>query len=631
MNKQTSIESDKAFSPERQPAADKSLLISVEAFLAADFEAPIALMNSVQSYQLSSVYLGAARDARSSGDKDKASVYVFLGGVMGIHLRATDKASPWGPHLEMTDGRRSMIPSDAKDQLARTIDLLPHIHNPVLKARIADLIWSNDKRQSQAATIAIDCYAEIVAKLLDRTLCGYDDQKADYMEASHFLQRGINIANAISRKGALPESITHATKALYDAAKNNDAYVVCADTAELGCRTGVLDQKVVAQELEEMVCAASPEMVADAVRKASDFAAYIYGRLNDEKGKERCQLHSVRLLLAMSDHCPQAGAKASWVMNALQTLGRMRGFHEQKAELKRILRELQDDATHEVMTFSIPLGIEDEHEATYQKFLGYNLSDALKNFALLSAPPSKEKLRQEAIETMRTAPLLANMPMAHMDGKGKTIAKTDGAGFGQAPDEDWFDTTISRSESLRRQIVMGAAIDPARQAICVKYSITEDHLEPIVAQSWVVPQSQKPNMILGFTRLIQGDFMSAAHLILPQLEPCLRNMLHLNGVDTAKRRNDSTEEDLDLGAMFRNHRADFERILGVDLTYEIELIFDRMTGNRLRHVLAHGSLAGYACYSPDVVYACWLMYRLCCLPILINDWHKTVGPHLQGR
>ena len=122
--------------------------------------------------------------------------------------------------------------------------------------------------------------------------------------------------------------------------------------------------------------------------------------------------------------------------------------------------------------------------------------------------------------------------------------------------------------------------------------------------------------------------MRSAHLLIPRLEPCLRNVLQLNGVDTEKRRNNSTEEDKDLGALFRDHRNELERILGADLTYELELLCDRTTGNRLRHLIAHGNMSarGGGCYSADVIYACWLLYRVCCLPALIPVGIKSLNP-----
>jgi hypothetical protein len=607
---------------------EKPEIMTAEMFMAADFEAPLVGLTTSMTFELSNAFYKAATDAKNAGDEAKTKIYALLGSVLGIMLRATDRGSPWGSQWAMTDGTRSLLPSDIVDQTEQFVPLLQITKNLLLKARMADMIWSNDKSQVAAAKTAVECYSAIVLQLLNGTLHSYGDTLSDQHEALHVLQRGAAIASAISKKDALPDCIVTAAKALYEAARDKNGYVACAEAAELGCRLKIFDEATVAKELEAMVDFATPDIVPDAVRRASDFAVYLYGTLKDENGKERCQLHSVRLILAMSEGCTQAGAKASWVMDAIQALGKMKGYQALIADMKKVLRELQEASTQEYATFSVPLNIENDREDTHQQFLGFDLSDALKNFALLSHSPPKDKLRQEATDCSGSSPMLSMMSMHHTDGDGKVINKTDGARPGETPSEDWYDTTINRAESLRHQIVVGAGIDPARLAINQKFSIIEEHLAPIVAATWVVSQSQKPLLILGFTRFLQGDFMSAAHLIIPQLEPCLRNILQINGVDTAKRRDNSTEEDRDLGALFRYHRPALERILGVDLTYELELVFDRKGGDRLRHLVAHGNLTAGGCFSADVIYASWLIYRLCCLPVLKAGWDQIVRPRI---
>jgi len=48
---------------------------------------------------------------------------------------------------------------------------------------------------------------------------------------------------------------------------------------------------------------------------------------------------------------------------------------------------------------------------------------------------------------------------------------------------------------------------------------------------------------------------------------------------------------------------------------------------KLRHDVAHGQLAEGQCYSADVIYGCWLLYRVCCLP-LVTRWDELVRPGL---
>ena len=65
-----------------------------------------------------------------------------------------------------------------------------------------------------------------------------------------------------------------------------------------------------------------------------DFAGVLYKRVGDQESERRCQLGAVRQILRMRDQCPQAGAKASWVMDALLRLRHI------KSEEAKALKQL---------------------------------------------------------------------------------------------------------------------------------------------------------------------------------------------------------------------------------------------------------------------------------------------------
>ena len=124
--------------------------------------------------------------------------------------------------------------------------------------------------------------------------------------------------------------------------------------------------------------------------------------------------------------------------------------------------------------------------------------------------------------------------------------------------------------------------------------------------------------------------MSAAHLLLPQLEPCLRHILKVAGHDPAKRFPNATEEDMDLGGILGRLRPELEAIFTAPIVSEIETLFHLRPGPALRHEIAHGQLAAGACFHPNVLYACWFIYRLCCL-FIMRGWEEVVGPEIAAE
>jgi hypothetical protein len=170
-------------------------------------------------------------------------------------------------------------------------------------------------------------------------------------------------------------------------------------------------------------------------------------------------------------------------------------------------------------------------------------------------------------------------------------------------------------------------IEPVRLLIAQTIAIEERHFNAIVWQSPFVPQLQAPLYALGFARFFQGDFASAAYLLIPQLEASLRHILKAHGADPTKRRDDATEEDRSLDAIISNHRPELVDILGEPLLDELNRIFNIQPGPTLRHDVAHGQMSAGQCYSADVIYACWLLYRVCCL-FVMPKWDELVRPGL---
>jgi hypothetical protein len=328
----------------------------------------------------------------------------------------------------------------------------------------------------------------------------------------------------------------------------------------------------------------------------------------------------------MRDQVNQAGAKAAWVMDALLRLRHIKGEEAVSLEndLEDELRRLQRASLREMGSFAVNIIVPGEQERITDLFSGMDFSTVLKSFALVDRSPTTEELKAEALRMGQVSPLNSMMGVKHIDQEGKTVVNTSGAGSAEPP-QDWYASMVGRSESLRRAMVVANNIEPVRLFISGMVAIEERHFNPIVWQSHFVPQTQAPIWALGIARFFQGDFMSAAHLLIPQLEPSLRHILKAHGADPTKRRDDATEEDRSLDAIIGNHRQTLVSILGAPLLDELDRLFNMHPGPAVRHDVAHGQMTAGECYSADVIYACWLLYRVCCL-FLVEHWDERIRP-----
>jgi hypothetical protein len=195
-------------------------------------------------------------------------------------------------------------------------------------------------------------------------------------------------------------------------------------------------------------------------------------------------------------------------------------------------------------------------------------------------------------------------------------------------DEEWIKSqSLQYLDIWRHQVVVGF-IEPARHAVMTRFTLEERHFESLVSMSPFVPPGHEHLFALGFTRHWQGDHVSAAHLLIPQLENSIRHVLINAGCEPTKIKPDLLQEDVSLSGMLQNLRPLLNEVFGADFTNEIDLLFNYRAGPSLRHDVAHGKLTAHACYHPSAIYACWLIYRLTCLP-LARQWDSMVASAVE--
>jgi hypothetical protein len=599
-------------------------VIELAAFEACEIDAPIAAIDQVGMSTISIAY-GRASAAAASPTKD---VYLLLSAIAGMHLRPSDAGSKFGPGAQWPD-RRTMIPSDIRGPQADVLEaVLPRIRHHAMRARVADVVWTSDRRKAAVARMAIDAYCDCVEGLMSGSLKAIVPIGGrNLIDAQTPAHRALQISSATKGKAPHSNRLVSALTALYRQARQEAQPVIFSRLSQLCVDYGLVDKRQAAVDLEA-VADANPTLVPHAVQMALDYAGYLYGRTGDKESEQRCQLGAVHQMLRMRDQCHQAGAKASWVMDALMRLRLIRCDEAASLEeqLEVELRRLQRASMREMTTFTVDVSDPAERDRILDLFVPMDLSTALKSFSFLAMSPEIEDLKAAARARAEREPFSGMMGGKHVDDEGRTIVNTSDAGSGEPP-EDWYLRMISQAESHRRADVVANSIDPVRMRISQSIAIEERHFRPIVGVSPFVSRLQAPLYALGFARFFQGDFASAAYLLIPQLEASLRHILKARGADPTRRRDDATEEDRSLDAIITKHRTDLTEMLGEPLLEELNRIFNLQPGPTLRHDVAHGQLAEGQCYSADVIYGCWLLYHVCCLP-LVTRWDELVRPGL---
>jgi hypothetical protein len=266
-------------------------------------------------------------------------------------------------------------------------------------------------------------------------------------------------------------------------------------------------------------------------------------------------------------------------------------------------------------SFSQEIDLREIAENTKNAIEGKSLLLKLFAFIALDKSPDPQKLIVDAKEMIRKHPLSSIFATSHVDREGKVIHRTEGSDL-DGENKSAIQQQIAQAEGIRRHITAAGPIEAARQAILNEHFISEDVFAALLQHSAFVPTELILTFSVGFTRFFQGDFISALYVLTPLLENSLRYVLKQNGHDVSIFDDATqTQQDRTISTLFEQMRDDLDAIFSKAITTDIENVFLNKPGPHLRHSIAHGLLHDGDPRGADAIYACWLIFRLCLIPL----------------
>ena len=596
--------------------------VTLEEFMAADLEAPIRDSKKVDCHSLSDFYEAAFKEQEKSGNESASHIYCLIANVTDMHFKPNDVAEPFGPKWTSADGRRTMIPSDLRgDQSEAFAAIAADITNPGLRARLSDVVWHNDRKHSAMAQLAIGAYCDAVQAVLDgKAEFFLDDRSASNLDGADMLHRACLIAKATGWKDPQGSRLKSLVRAVTRDAFERREHRGFLNVARLGLRFGCDEPDALARNSETLVAANSPNEFTS--RALWQLAADAHRQEERDAERNRCLVCAAECFVALADKAGSRGmVAAKHLMDAIEALRQIPNTKERRRQLEARLRDAQASIPDEMGVISTKIDLTDLVRDARDSVSGLSLPKALAVFAELSTSPDRTTLRDEARKQAKEHPLSHLFQKSVIDDEGKMVSKSPALVGNAEDDELAIHHTIARNEHLRRQVVVSGLIEPARQLIHVEHPLEQRDFLPLTVMSPFVPADRAELFSLAFARFFAGDFISALHILVPQLENSLRFILKQAGKEPSSIRSDMTQESRNLSVLLLKDRKALVEVFGPAIVYETENLFDFRGGPAIRHRLAHGLVSGEACYGTDAIYACWFIYRLCCLSVF-NRWEK---------
>lgn len=560
---------------------------------------------------MSTALCKAARQTADEGDQRRGKVLWLLADACSMMLKPDSVNEPFGPQWEMF-GKRTPIPDDlSENDVAFYAKVVGEIDVPRLKARLADLVWLKQPKGGYPFALdAIDAYRSIA---LDKETWMFDGEEC--------WGRAIQLARVLG-KGAGDRIAQIESDALeaFDAATKHDAYFALRLSVLLASHgLGYARRETVARKLESLARQLDADGDLLESRVCFEGAAKWFAIADDRKKAAFMKVCVAENWVKQAEARQSNIAAATFYENAIQTYREIpraeraaHGADKRLDELRARLAEAGEKSLDEMMQITGP-GMDISHIAdnARKKVSGKTPVEALRAFCHLSPGYNAKQAREEALKQLRS-PSPQNFFAAVVKSRdGRTVAKRPGMDINDMSAEGNESAIMSKMierHNIDVNLRVHGEILPALEVLWLEHRLHERDFVGVATQSPIVPKDRAylfgKALFAGYDR----DFVTALHLLVPQIENMVRYHLNQYGAETTTLDSNGIATEVGLSNLIDMPQA--EEIFGADFCCETRMLFCDSSGANLRNNLAHGLLDDGECQSVAAVYAWWLGLRM---------------------
>lgn len=541
----------------------------------------------------------------------------LLSNICSPMIDLESRNDPFQPFMTWGN-KRSFLPIDLTDEeilyLSSIVDEdLP----PILKARIADILWTYSKpKNKKHSEIAIENY--ISMNVFDDF---FEPDVYVFWERAVMLTKQTKNSSLIEKiKSKLLNEIDHpSTSWDFHLLKIIEIF----DNTDL--------DKGLNHELSEKLLEKQKEFNHEQQFHIAEQYLELAAKLFKKSGNEEDSYKSLALLSqATENHGDYRKNESAMVANsfyklALQRYREIPKAHRNTLQIDQKLDTIQEKITQSGLLITDELKListEQMNISELQEQSINHVKDKQTAFESLLYFSGVSSCNFESI-WKSTEKYIQNSVVSSLF--GATSVSLDGRKISSIPplalDGNNRDEVILKNAiknfGIHIHLTVKGCILPALNQIQEKHIFPKDFLVDLCNLSDIVPEKRE---ILVANALYQGfewDFRSAIHLLAPQVENMVRQLLKRNGLVTTHTDPNGIENEMGLSSLVSIVGA--REILGDDLWFELQAVFTDSLSANLRNEVGHGLLDDDTSNSLYSVYAWWMVLRLVILNVILEN------------
>jgi hypothetical protein len=513
--------------------------------------------------------------------------------VFALWPRNPENAYDWGTYFgpmmvgRGKDGEKVESP-DIKNvseaMVTHWLTRMRSAQHPVLKARYADAAWDVGRKlfgklvPILAAQIAVDSYADIVTN-------GLEIYRNEKMKC---LDRAMSIAISVN-DFARVSLIANGSISLARSETESDASGVwgfCFDLLLDNPKLEILfpQENQIIDELEARLVSAVASTMTEqpqdpfVSKQATIRLAKYYFRNKKLKEVERVISQCIRHFLALYETVNGMQAH-SWLEDILD-LARQYNFREEVDHLTVLLQKTGRKVRDEMQLHSVKIELPAEKVDNWIASLLTGTHEEIIGKVSLAFVPGQKALEKQVKDLAAGAPLMAFVGIHRYGTDGQSIAYV-----GSVEQDLSGRVVLQASQNME---ITTHFLHLALEGIFKRMDSRPEVFAAEIKKSPLFSDSHFGIISRGIAAHFAGDYMVSTHLLIPQIEECVRTHLKLHNRPIWKGNRVGGMDVLTLAKIIRD--SSFESFFGSDVTRYMQILLTDSRGWNLRNQVCHGLL-----------------------------------------
>ncbi|MCB5284731.1 MAG: DUF4209 domain-containing protein [Candidatus Cloacimonetes bacterium] len=585
---------------------DEKLDVHLEDYINAGVDAIIERLHEKDISSFHEHFSNAAKECIDNGKLKEGKVLWLLADASSMMLVPESPNEPYKPFCSM-GGRRSALPEDfLLTDITFFQEIVSKISDYRLRSRIADICWYIvHPRNPDYALIAIDAYLNYRF-----------EENEHYFECENPYKRAIYLCHI--HRDLTRDRVTKIHDYLIETLRNNVKNHRIVDiVSDLLIRNGLGSSTDI---VIEILLESSHTTKLDSERTLLDRAFDLIAKKNYNDPR----LFEIKCRIAES--YVEQGTSATSSMFAAEYYHlaieayrkiprkiRIQYVSEDRIkELYEMIEGANKQATTEMNLITSPtMNVTEILTAVEGHVKGHNLPDAIYAFVSLIEQQKEQEYSEKAIERMKDSILSALVSKTHYSRDGRVVCKTSGISLND-PDgpQNKKALWVQMLEDFAHNISFSVSVMilPALKILNAEHLISLSTMIDLCSLSIAVPKDRMLLWAKGIYCGFESDFLTAVHLLTPQVENYVRISMKRNGIKTTFTDENGIETEKSLSKLLED--KDISQVLDNDLLFETKAVFTDPVGFNMRNEIAHGLVDSYVGFTYSSVYTWYFCLRL---------------------